>query len=221
MNRQASKRNWLDSDSDAKSLESERKVTMRVLIILVALFSCVFLTNIDSEPSQSTSQEFQTKALFNLTVQKSPVLKVGKSQLETKSAFVTYTNEFFAGKTNALKVEFFTQPIVEETRAKLLRGDHSEISRGGYAALVLFLDEQKQIWQANLTYVIPGTTVVRTVASNREELTKYFSDYRFDNSRLRLKSKGSYNTAPGSKEEILILSWGVDLDIPVFDQITK
>ena len=204
-----------------KKRESEGKVTMRVLGFIVVLFCCVFFTSIYSEPSQSTSQEFQTKALFNLAVQKSQVLKLGKSQLETKSAFVTYTNEFFAGKTNALKVQFFTQPIVEETRAKLLKGDNSEIIRGGYAALVLFLDERKQIWQANLTYVIPGTTVVRTVASNREELTKYFSDYHFDNGRLRLKSKGSYNTAPDSKEEILTLSWDTDVHIPVYDQIKK
>jgi hypothetical protein len=194
---------------------------MRVLSIPVVFFCCVFLTSIDSAPGQSTSQEFQTRALFNLIVQKSAVLKVGKSQLQTKSAFVTYTNEFFGGKTNALKVQFFTRPIIEGTRAKLLRGDRSEIGKDGYAAFVLFLDAQKQIWQANLTYVIPGATVVRTVASNREELTKYFSDYHFDNGRLRLKSKGSYNTAPGSKEEILTLSWDTDLDIPVFDQSKK
>jgi hypothetical protein len=194
---------------------------MRVVGILVALFCCIVLASFYSLASQSASQEFQTKALFNLTVQKSPVLKPAKSQLETESAFVTYTNEFFAGKTNALKVQFFTRPIVYETRTKLLRGDHSEISRGGYAALVLFLDEQKQIWQANLTYVIPGATVVSTVASNHEELTKYFSDYHFDNGRLRLKSKGSYSTAPGSKEEILTLSWDTALDIPVFDQSNK
>jgi len=106
-------------------------------------------------------------------------------------------------------------------RAKLLRNDNNEISKAGYAALVLFLDERKQIWQANLTYVIPSTTVVRTVASNREELTQYFSDYRFEQNRLRLKSKGSYNTGPDSKDEILTLSWDTDLDIPVFDQIKK
>ena len=196
-------------------------MTIRVLGILVVLFCCPLLASIDAEPGQSTFHEFQTKALSDLTVQKSPVLKVGKSQLETKSAFVTYTNEFFAGKTNALKVQFFTRPIVEETRVKLLRGDHAEISKGGYAALVLFLDEQKQIWQANLTYVIPGATVVRTVASSRDELTKYFSHYHFDNGRLRLKSKGNYNTAPSSKDEILTLSWDTDLDIPVFDQTKK
>jgi hypothetical protein len=203
-----------------RKLGSEGKMNTGVFGIIVLLFCYAFATDIYPEPSQFTSQEFQTRALFNLAVQKSQVLKLGKSRLETKSAFVTYTNEFFAGK-NALKVQFFTQPIEGEVRAKLLRDDNHEISRGGYAALVLFLDEQNQIWQANLTYVIPGTTIVRTVASSHEELTKYFSDYHFDQNRLRLKSKGSYNTQPDSKEEILTLSWDTDLNIPVFDKIKK
>ena len=194
---------------------------MRVLSITALLFCCVFPTNIYSGSALSLSQPFQTSASFSLNVQKSKVLKLGKSRLDTKSAFVTYTNEFFAGKTNALKIQFFTKPIVEETRSKLLRNDNHEISRGGYAALVLFLDERKQIWQANLTYGTPGTTVVRTVASNREEVTKYFSDYRFEQNRLRLKSKATYNTATDSTEEILTLSWDTDLDIPVFDQTKK
>ena len=194
---------------------------MRVLGIVVVLFCCALPTDIYSQPILSTSQQFQTSASFSLAVHKSNVLKLGKSSLATNSAFVTYTNEFFAGKTNALKIQFFTQPMVEEARAKLLRNDNKEISRGGYAALVLFLDERNQIWQVNLTYVIPGTTVVRTVASNREELMKYFSDYRFEQNRLRLKSKGTYNTAPDSTEEIFTLSWDTDLDIPVFDQTKK
>ena len=208
---------------------------MRVVSVIVVLFCFAFPTDIYSEPTQPVSAmglmrcvqgvcdetEFQTKALFNLAVQKSQVLKLGKSSLETKSAFATYTNEFFEGVTKALKVQFFTQPIIEEARAKLLRGDNREISTGGYATLVLFLDDdEKQIWQANLTYVVPGTTVARTVAASPEELRKYFSDYHFDHNRLQLKSKGSY-TAPDAKEEILILSWDTDLDLPVFDQIKK
>jgi len=196
-------------------------MNMRVLGIIAVLVCCAFATDVYSESTRFTPKEFQTRALFYLAVQQSKVLNLGKSKLETKSAFVTYTNEFFAGKTNALKIQFFTRPIGEETQAKLLRDDNHEISRGGYAALVLFLDERNQIWQANLTYVIPGTTVVRTVASNREELTKYFSDYHFDRNRLRLKSKGNYNTAPDSKEEILTLSWDTALDIPVFDRTKK
>src|SRR5215475_437739 len=209
---------------------------MRAVGILAILCCCAALpTGINSEPTQPVSAmglmrcvqgvcdetEFQTKAFFNLVVQKSKVLKLGKSRLETKSAFVTYTNEFFEGATNAFKVQFFTQPIMEEARASVLRGDNHEISRGGYAALVLFLDEERnQIWQANLTYVVPGTTVARTVASSPEELTKYFSDFHFDHNRLQLKSQGSY-TAPDLKEETLTLSWDMDLDLPVFDRIKK
>jgi len=193
---------------------------MRVGSIIVVVF-CFGIANDIYSQSTMSSLQFQTKALFDLTVQKSDVLKLGKSRLETKSEFATYTNEFFAGKTNALKIEFFTQPIGEEARAKLLRNDNREISGGGYAALVLFLDEQKQIWQANLTYVIPGITVVRTVAWTSEDLAKYFSDYEFDHNRLRLKSKGVYNTQADSKEEILTLSWETELDIRVFDQVKK
>jgi hypothetical protein len=171
--------------------------------------------------SAPTAQDFQTKAAFDLAVQKSQVLKLGKSRLDTKSAFVTYTNEFFAGRTNALKIQFFTQPIGEDAQAKPLKRDNRDISRDGYAALVLFLDERDQIFQANLTYVIPGTTVVRTAAASREELSKYFSDYHFDRSRLRLKSKGTYSTATDSKDEVLTLSWDTDLNLRVFNQIKK
>src|SRR5258706_7974913 len=174
-----------------------------------------------SEVGPSASEQFQTRALFSLAVQKSLALKPGKSSLETTSAFITYTNEFFAGKTNALKIQFFAQSIGDEARAKLLKNDYREIGKGGSAVLVLFLDERNRIWQANLTYVIPGTTVVRTVASNPDELKRYFSDYNFDRNRLRLKIKGSYSTPEDSKEEVFTLSWDVDLNIPVFDQTRK
>src|SRR5215470_11937344 len=118
---------------------------MRALGIIAILCCCALPTDIHSEPTEPVSAtglmrcvgnvcdetKFQTKALFNLAVQKSKVLKLGKSRLETKSAFVTYTNEFFEGATKALKVQFFTQPIMEEARAKLLGGDKHEISRDG------------------------------------------------------------------------------------------
>src|SRR5438105_2347173 len=180
-------------------------MSMRVRIgLILVLFLCASLVDIHAEPTLHPSRDFQTRASFELAVQKSKVLQLGKTRLETKSAFVTYTNEFFGGKTNALKVQFFTQAIGQDAQAKLL-------SR----------DERDQLWQANLTYVIPGATVVRTVASSPEELTKYFRDYHFDRSRLRLKSKGTYDTAPDSKEEVLSLSWDTDLSIAVFDQIKK
>jgi hypothetical protein len=182
----------------------------RVAGIIVILLCGVFPAEIDAQTAS---------AVFHLDVQRSKVLPLGKSSLATRSAFVTYTNEFFGGRTNALKIQFFIQPIGPDAQARLLRDDTLEMTRGGYAALVLFLDERHQIQQVNLTYVIPGTTVVRTVASTREELARYFSDYQFANNRLRLKSKGSHRTAPDSKDDDAVtLSWDTDLNVPVFDR---
>jgi len=190
------------------------------IVMIVILILAAFATDI-SAASRRTSQDFQTNASFDLMVQKSAVLRLGATRLETQSAFVTYTNEFFGGRINALKIQFFTQPIGADTQATLMKRGEGDIGKNGYAALVLFLDAKDQITQANLTYVIPGTTVVRTVASSREELTRYVSGYYFDRIRLRLKSRGTYNNAPDAKDEVLTLTWDTELDLPVFDQIKR
>jgi len=190
------------------------------IVMIVILILAAFATDI-SAASSRTSQDFQTNASFDLMVQKSAVIRLGASRLETQSAFVTYTNEFFGGRINALKIQFFTEPIGADTQATLMKRGGGDIGKDGYAALVLFLDAKDQITQANLTYVIPGTTVVRTVASSREELTRYISGYHFDRIRLRLKSRGTYNTAPDEKDEVLTLTWDTELDLPVFDQIKR
>src|SRR5262245_50969420 len=87
-------------------------MSMRAWIVGIAiLFLAAALPTDIAAESNLAVQDFQTKASFDLVVQKSPVLKLGASRLETRSAFVTYTNEFFGGRTNALKIQFFTQPI--------------------------------------------------------------------------------------------------------------
>ena len=92
-----------------------------------------------------------------------------------------------------------------------------EMRRSDHAALVLFLDKNHQIWQVNLSYVVPGTTVARTVAWKPEDLRQFSSD-KVDGKRLLLKSKGLYDE---SGEERLKLSWEVDLNLPVFERIKK
>jgi len=92
-------------------------MSMRAWIVGIAiLFLAAALPTDIAAESNLVAQDFQTKASFDLVVQKSPVLKLGASRLEIRSAFVTYTNEFFGGRTNALKIQFFTQPIGAETR---------------------------------------------------------------------------------------------------------
>jgi len=192
----------------------------RASIVFARLFSgaLYFLSaTVDSfSQTKSDLEQFRTKAVFQLAIHKSAVLKLGDSKLVTESVFVTRTNKFFGGRINALLIQFFTRPITAEAQADILKNDAKEMTKGDYAALVLFLDQQNHISQINLTYVVPGITVVRTVASTSEDIRKYFSDYHFDHERLRLKSKGSYNE-PESQDEEISLSWDVDLDVPVFD----
>jgi hypothetical protein len=65
-----------------------------------------------------------------------------------------------------------------------------------------------------MTYVIPGTTMVRTVAYTATMLSKYFSNFSFDGTRLTLKSKDEFSELNARKES-LVLRWDVDLDMPV------
>lgn len=158
---------------------------------------------------------------FDLDVQTSKVLRVGKSHIDAVSAFVTYTDEFFGGRTNALVIQMYAAPIDAAARARLLKyhGDDRELSRVGSVYLVLFVDKQNRITQVNLTYIIPGTTVVRSVAYTPSDIAKWFSDYRYADGRLHLKSKGTYATGADSADEKLTLAWDVDLDEAVVNRV--
>lgn len=159
---------------------------------------------------------------FDLDVQRSKALTLGKSHVETVSAFVTYTDRFFGGRTNALSIHLYAAPIDAATRARLLANskDDLEVSRVGAAYLTLFVDKQNRITQVNLTYIVPGTTVAATVAYLPDDLAKEFSEYRYANGRLRLKSKGRYVPGSVSPDDEYTLSWDVNLDVAVVDRIS-
>jgi len=158
---------------------------------------------------------------FDLHVQKSKVLTVGKSHIDATSALVTYTDEFFGGKTNALAIQMYGAPINAAARARLIknRNDDRDLSQSGAAYFVLFVDKQNRITQVNLTYIVPGTTVVRTVAYTPADIAKWFPDYRYADGRLHLKSKGTYATGPESTDEQLTMGWDVDLDEAVVNHV--
>jgi hypothetical protein len=161
----------------------------------------------------------QSSGHFELDVRKSGVLSPGKSHIDPVSAWVTHTDEFFHGRTMALKIQMFTSPIDAAARQRLVKNDddHHDLSRSGLGAFVLFLDGQNRIRQVNLTYVIPGTTVVRSIATTTDEVAKWFGDYRFADGRLHLKSKGTYATGTESPDEVLSLAWDISVDAPVVE----
>lgn len=161
----------------------------------------------------------QSSGHFALDVRKSGVLPLGTSHIDPVSAWVAHTDEFFGGRTMALKIQMFTSPIDAAARGRLMKNDEDnrELSRGGSATFVLFLDAQNRIRQANLTYIIPGTTVVRSVATTTDEIAKWFGDYHYGDGRLRLKSKGTYATGADSPDETLSLAWDFSVDAPVVE----
>lgn len=188
--------------------------------LLVLAACCVMNARQAKSTVRLRSQDFQTKAVFELVVSNSRVVKLGASRIVTESAFVTITHGLVPGNSEGLEIQFFTKPLTEAARTDILENRDKELKKSNYAALVLFLDKENKVWQANLSYVIPGTTVARTVAWKPEELEKYFSDYRFDGKRLMLKSKGTYSDSD-SEEERMKLSWSVDFNLPVFNRIKK
>jgi len=167
-----------------------------------------------------TLQDFQTRAAFELVVNESKPLTPGTSKISTQSAFVTLAHGLIPGNSDGVEIQFFPKPITEKVRADILENDAKELKKASYAAFVLYIGKDNKIWQTNLSYVVAGATVARTVAWKPEELQKYFSDYRFDGKRLVLKSKGRYSE-PEKGHEKLRLSWDVDLNLPVVREVKR
>ena len=183
---------------------------------LLSLAICFIASQVGAQSgAQFNAQDFNTRSVFELVVNDSRVLKVGASKIVTQSAFVTLAHGLIPGNSEGLKIQFFTKPITEAAIADILKNRAKELTKRDYAAFVLFLDKANKLWQANLSYVIPGITVAITVAWKPDELKKYFSSYQFDGKRLTLKSKGSYSDMESGKEN-LRLAWNVDFNLPVF-----
>src|SRR5262245_18386802 len=194
-------------------------VRVNKLLHFVAIGVCFFAGQVGAQSGiHFNPQDFQTKSEFELVVNDSTVLKSSASKIVTQSALVTRAHGLIPGNSEGLEIQFFIKPITEAAVTDILKNGTKELKRSDYAALVLFLDKDNRVWQANLSYVVPGTTVARTVAWKPEELKKYFSNYRFDGKRLVLKSNGSYSETESGKEKIR-LSWNVDFNLPVFNSL--
>lgn len=139
--------------------------------------------------------------------------------LITKSAFVVLTDEFFAGRTKALKILFSTEAVTAEAKTDILKDDGKMIRKKDHAFLVLFIDKSNQVWQVNFTFVVPGQTVAWTIASKPEELKKFSENYLYDGTHLKLKNKGSYQDTDSNKNSVNLM-WDVDFDAPVFENVS-
>ena len=198
-----------------------KKVSSVAGWLVIGLLSAV-LRPLDASSSSYAPfrlQDFQTKAAFELIVTDSKALKPGTSKIAAQSAYVTLAHGLAPGNVD-VEVQFFPTQATEKVKADIIENDAKELKKSSYAALVLFLGKDNRIWQANLSFVVPGTTTARTVAWKPEELKKYFFDCQFDGKRLVLKSKGSYAESEKDREQ-LRLSWNVDLNLPMIREVRR
>lgn len=176
----------------------------RCILWLVLLLPTISAILGDQPPAQSHSQ-----ATFDLEVKRSEVMKPGKSTLTSQLAFASVMDRQGPIKFKGVDIFFPAQ-----TKAGSTPKNVTDVRRGDYANINLVLDASNQVTQVNMSIVIPGRTVARTVAWKAEDLKRYFSDVTVKGGRITFKSKGTYED-PGSESEQATLHWDVDLDVPI------
>jgi hypothetical protein len=174
----------------------------------ITLVICCVLSFAQTGDDHSSTKT-HSRATFELEVKRSDVMKLGKSKLVSVIAFASVMHRKGPGKF--LGIDIFFAP--QTTEGAVLKSA-KEVKRGNCANLNLLLDTTGRVTQVNMTVVVPGRTVARTVAWKAEDLNKYFSDVNLKGRRVVLKSKGIYDD-PESESEQASLHWDVDIDVPV------
>ncbi len=161
-------------------------VTFRNTLCLIVVASCLVIFPCAAE--KFDPKTFQTEASFDLVVSKSNYLKPGTRSIQCRNAIVSLVHGLVSGNSDGLEVMFFTRPIAEAALPDIMSNHARELMQGDYAAMVLLLDKENKVRQVNLSVVVPGTTVGRTVAWKPDELRKYFNGtciYDFECSNVK------------------------------------
>jgi hypothetical protein len=161
-----------------------------------------------------------TSGTFELVVTDSKPLTPGTSRIRYQGAFASRVHRLVPGNVDGIEIVFVTKSITDAMLPDILKNDARELRTGDHAALVLFLDKADNVWQVNLSYVVPGTTVARTVAWKPDDLKKYFSRVTVRGGRVTVTSKGTYAEIE-SGHEALRLTWDVDVDLRVIREVTR
>src|SRR5262245_7338256 len=189
----------------------------RALSLVCCLVAVVASLSMAAEKFQPA--DFQTRATFELVVNKSKYLKPGTSKVTAQSAFVSLAHGLIPGNSDGLEVVFFEKRVID--LPDLMNNDAKVIRQSAsYAAMVLFLDKEHRVWQVNLSYVVPGTTIAKTIAWKPDELKRYFLQVCYTKTRLALTSSGSYSEDDPS-QDVIKLSWNVDINLPVKREVQR
>ncbi|MGH7654445.1 MAG: hypothetical protein ACREN6_07255 [Gemmatimonadaceae bacterium] len=159
-------------------------------------------------------------AVFDLNNQQAGVLKVGSSHVTAVSAWASHVAHERPYGGDALELSFFTVPLTRADTADIVSNDARQLHKHDFAFVVLFLDKTGKISQVNMTFVVPGTTVTRTVAYTSAQLADWGAKFSFDGKQVKLKTTGKL-TELDDKKAPLTLAWAIDIDLPVVEHAGK
>jgi hypothetical protein len=180
--------------------------------VLLCVAAMLFAAPASSQEARPGPEDFRSRASFELLVESSPVLPTGTTRITAPGAYVAKVRGLAPGNSDGLEILFLPQAIDAAGQADILRNDARQLKKGRYAALVIFLDKDRKPGQVNLSYVVPGATVMRTVAWKPDDLKQWAAGFRFDGKRVVFRNKGRFTeTGP----ERFTLGWDVDVDLPV------
>jgi hypothetical protein len=154
-----------------------------------------------------TPASFTTKARFSS----------GATSLSLSTAVATIEPRLAAPGYRWLRVHFYAFPLTPADVAAVTKGNIEPLDRRwksnagnpakynvSNAVLQFGVDKDGKVWQIDLS--VPGHTC--TIAASDKEAKALLQDYRFDGTRLRLKTAGAHACER--------LAWDVDLTVPVF-----
>jgi hypothetical protein len=197
-----------------------RRIRVLSVLCLLCCLTVVGLTSASGAPARFDPKDFHARGVFELVIKDAKPLIAGASRIRSRSAFASRVHGLIPGNADGIEVVFVTRPITEASMPDILQHDARQLRTGDYAALVLFLDREHRLAQVNLSYVVPGTTVARTVAWKPDELRKQFARMNVRGDRVLLTSKGTYSEVEAG-HEALTLSWDVDVDLPLIREVTR
>jgi hypothetical protein len=187
----------------------------------VALALAIVTLAASFQPSPPDAAAFTTNAKFS----------IDRTTLALSSVVATIEPRPNAPDSRWLLVHFYAFSLTPEDIASARRGNVEPLDARwksladkpaqynvSSALLQLSVGRDASVWQIDLA--VPGHTC--TIAPSDRQAKAMLQDYRFDGTRLRLKTRGNYLCHMNMVgEPDPRFGWDVDVDVPVFAAATK
>lgn len=171
------------------------------------------------QAAPANARHSRVAGAIELTNHQPDILLQGKSRLDLVDGRAVHSPTLAVG-AEGFRIDLYTKPVTAADGSDLPAADVARVEKAGLAVVMILLDKQGAIGQVNLTMVIPGSTVTRTVAWKAKDLESWSAGFHRDGARLTLRHTGVLNDV-NAKGEALELTWKLDIDLPVTESARR